>query len=61
MGTSLITDHVWRRFPGSTQPVGIPPEACAYMNCRRPRQEHERVAQRGDLVQDGILSAKVGR
>lgn len=56
-----ITDHVWRRFHDAIRPVQVPPEACAFMSCRRPREDHERVAQRGDLVQDGILSAKEAR
>lgn len=37
----LITAHSWRPEHG----VGLGPKperACAYMNCRRPRAEHER-------------------
>jgi hypothetical protein len=34
----VITDHVFRIF-GDGQHGGL----CAYMNCRRPRAEHERV------------------
>lgn len=37
--TALITDHVFRDFKGNKRRhVG----ECRYMNCRRPRSEHER-------------------
>lgn len=39
---AVITDHVWRRIkPSNSQPVQWR-HLCAYMNCRRPRAEHER-------------------
>lgn len=38
----MITDHSHRRFDLATLPVGVDPDACAYLNCRRPADEHER-------------------
>lgn len=37
---ALITDHSWRGFKANTRPSQV--GECAYMNCRRPRDEHER-------------------
>ena len=39
---TLITGHVFRAFHSSIRPVDAKPGDCAYMNCRRPRSEHER-------------------
>jgi hypothetical protein len=56
-----VTDHAWLRFSESVRPHAVEPGACAFMNCRRPRAEHVRVSERGDLVQDGIAAAKEAR
>ncbi len=37
----MIRDHVWRPTHGTGRYAHKRPE-CAYMNCRRPRAEHER-------------------
>lgn len=40
----MIVDHVWRptHFSGTTADSEKTRAQCAYMNCRRPRSEHER-------------------
>lgn len=43
----LIRDHVHRVFRQGTRPAGVAPGACAYMSCRRPAAEHERVFRPG--------------
>lgn len=58
MTAPLVTDHAWRYFPESLRPLSVPEGACAYLNCRRPREDHVRVAVRGDLVLEGLWSAR---
>lgn len=55
----MIRDHVFGRF--NKTPWAADADACAYLSCRRPRAEHERASERGDLVQDGIAAAKAAR
>jgi hypothetical protein len=46
-GKGVITDHAWRPRPTSTSSLAadpVPDRPCDYMNCRRPRSEHERTA-----------------
>lgn len=40
----MITGHVWRPPHNFARGKGVPPHQwpCEYMNCRRPRIEHER-------------------
>lgn len=38
--TALITDHVFRGFTVKVRPSAV--GLCAYMNCRKPRDEHAR-------------------
>ena len=49
----MITDHVFRR-----DQAGERRDECAYMNCRRPRAEHERSNERGDAVAEGIQGSR---
>jgi hypothetical protein len=58
MTAPLVTGHVWRRFSDCARPAAVAEGGCAFMNCGRLREEHERAAGRGDRTQDGIVAAR---